>query len=141
MASHPSYIAQWGSCCLLISVLNYLRYLGFATTRPGAPDWDDYIDTYRCRYGSVLRTEAVWADHGICCEPAYCNDPTPPFGIEHFDDTVGYHSSLVVETTRSGSWVVVNRSGKKRPLVQTVAPSLLTLRGAKELTYVGDWRL
>ncbi len=137
---HEPYLEQWGSCCSLISALNFLRYLGFKTTEPGAPDWDDYVDSYLCRYGSVIRTDKMWADLGICHSTPYHNDPVAPFEVLHFDDKAGYHSSLVVKVTRSSTWIIVNRSGSKAPLVQTVFPSELTLRRVAELTYVGDWR-
>ena len=122
-----SYIAQTKengySCCHLITLLNAHRFWSLPTISPSDPEWEDWVDIYRCRHGAVIPVECMYADLQICWKSLSleksCTVDQLPIMVSHFDRLAGFHSSLVVDIDKD-NWTIVNRSGWRGPLIQIV---------------------
>ena len=146
------YIAQTKengfSCCHLIALLNAHRFWGLKTVSPSDPEWEDWVDVWKCRHGAVIGVDRLYADLQICWKPLElenCTNVVLPISVSHFDRLAGFHSSLVIAIEKD-MWTIVNKSGWRGDLIQQVPKTSLDIYkgttikppGLVQLIYTGE---
>lgn len=98
-----------GGCCVLIGMLNALRFYGINTPGQNTGWWDCMVDIFGCRYGSVIGAERNAAVLGLRLVPVTLREVPRrlPVLFNFYSREVGFHAALVVHT-EGDIWTVVN---------------------------------